>query len=221
MSEMKSKRCSKCLIEKELGEFSKSKSSKDRLQHHCKSCNKEYLIKNNDYIAKRRQEYYIKNKEEFSRKYKIYSQTPKAKELRKQHQQKYHAKPDIIIKTNANKLKYYRIFKNQLAGKIRHRLWCAFSGATKSARTEELLNCPFEFFQDYILSKCPPEWTTENYGKVWVLDHIVPISRFDFTDSRQVAKCCHYSNWQPLSKIDNLIKGNTFELVRRDVYILD
>lgn len=47
----------------------------------------------------------------------------------------------------------------------------------------------------------------ENYGKVWHIDHIIPLSCFDLVDYDQVKIACHYSNLQPLLVEQNLKKG--------------
>ena len=40
------------------------------------------------------------------------------------------------------------------------------------------------------------------------IDHIKPISKFDFEHHEEFLKCCHYSNLQPLLAIDNMNKFN-------------
>jgi 5-methylcytosine-specific restriction endonuclease McrA len=44
------------------------------------------------------------------------------------------------------------------------------------------------------------------------IDHIKPISRFNFTDegdgAEELLDCCNYTNLQPLLMIDNLSKNN-------------
>ena len=51
--------------------------------------------------------------------------------------------------------------------------------------------------------------TWENYGKVWVVDHIVPLRMFDVFDEEELKICWHYKNLMPLLKEDNLKKeGN-------------
>jgi hypothetical protein len=47
----------------------------------------------------------------------------------------------------------------------------------------------------------------DNFGKVWELDHVIPIAWFDLKDKSQVKKCFHYSNFQPLLCFDNRSKN--------------
>lgn len=47
----------------------------------------------------------------------------------------------------------------------------------------------------------------DNYGE-WHIDHIIPCSSFNLSILEDQKKCFHYTNTQPLWKIDNLRKGN-------------
>lgn len=84
--------------------------------------------------------------------------------------------------------------------------------AKKPAKTLELLGVKSrqEFFER-VMAKCPPEFTMENYGAVWELDHKRPCASFDLTDPEQVKQCFHYSNYQPLRVFDNRSKGAKWE----------
>lgn len=52
--------------------------------------------------------------------------------------------------------------------------------------------------------------TWKNYGKKWHIDHIKPLASFNLTDEKQLKEALHYSNLQPLWKLDNLRKSNKF-----------
>jgi hypothetical protein len=43
--------------------------------------------------------------------------------------------------------------------------------------------------------------------KLWHIDHIKPIARFDLTDPTQVAECFNYKNLRPLWQPENQRKG--------------
>lgn len=51
--------------------------------------------------------------------------------------------------------------------------------------------------------------TWDNYGKYWEIDHKIPIQWGNPT-IEQVARRLHYTNTQPLSKKENLEKGNRY-----------
>lgn len=57
----------------------------------------------------------------------------------------------------------------------------------------------------HIEAQLPPEWTWDNYGPVWVIDHKRPVASFDLP--RQVKECWALSNLRPLEKMENHRKG--------------
>jgi hypothetical protein len=59
----------------------------------------------------------------------------------------------------------------------------------------------------YLESQFKPEMTWENHGEVWEIDHIIPCSSFDLTDTEQQKQCFHYSNTQPLFKTTSIAES--------------
>lgn len=49
--------------------------------------------------------------------------------------------------------------------------------------------------------------TWDNWGKVWEIDHIVPLAKFDLRNPEHVKRSNHWTNLQPLWKADNRRKG--------------
>jgi hypothetical protein len=68
----------------------------------------------------------------------------------------------------------------------------------------------------------------DNYGTIWVVDHIVPFRLFDIFNPEDMKICWHYKNLMPLFKKDNEKKsGNVFfafellhELKDKDYFFL-
>lgn len=50
-----------------------------------------------------------------------------------------------------------------------------------------------------------------NYGSTWVIDHVVPLRLFDFTNDDDLRVCLHYKNTMPLFKEDNLYKEGAID----------
>lgn len=75
----------------------------------------------------------------------------------------------------------------------------------KNNKTEIILGCTIQEFRLYIESKFTEGMTLENYGD-WHLDHIYPVSLA--TTEEEIIRLNHYTNFQPLWAIDNIIKGN-------------
>jgi 5-methylcytosine-specific restriction endonuclease McrA len=62
--------------------------------------------------------------------------------------------------------------------------------------------------REWIESRFTRSMTWKNYGKIWHLDHIFPISRFDLSDPEQVKVACNWQNLQPLLRKANARKSD-------------
>jgi len=71
----------------------------------------------------------------------------------------------------------------------------------------DLIGCTLDELEVYLINKFKPGMTIDNHGE-WHVDHIYPISKFDFTNKDNIFKCFHHTNLQPLWKLENLQKGN-------------
>lgn len=80
---------------------------------------------------------------------------------------------------------------------------------SRSERTNELLGCSFQEFVKWLESKFEFGMSWDNYGD-WEIDHVIPCSAFDLTDSEQRRKCFHYTNTQPMWWKDNIVKGSSY-----------
>lgn len=65
------------------------------------------------------------------------------------------------------------------------------------------LGCTSEEFQQYIQELLPEEWTLEDRGTLWELDHIEPLSNFNLMDDTEMKKAAHFTNVRPLAKSEN------------------
>lgn len=138
---------------------------------------------------------------------KNYYADPVIKEKVRQYGKAYNLKNRERI----NKQQLAKIKANPelaLLGRLRKRLHKVFklNCIKKSNRTLDLLGCDIHFFKTYIGSKFTEGMSFDNYG-AWHLDHITPCVCFDFSKPEDVAKCFHYTNFQPLWALDNLKKG--------------
>jgi hypothetical protein len=85
-------------------------------------------------------------------------------------------------------------------------------GAAKSTFTQELLGCTYEEARQHLAAQFLPGMTWGNHGE-WEIDHIRPCASFDLTDPAQQRECFHYSNLQPLWRLDNRSKGDRLDWV--------
>lgn len=76
---------------------------------------------------------------------------------------------------------------------------------------KDYLGGDIAFVRGWIEDKFINEMTWENYGKVWVVDHIVPFRMFDPFKEEELKICWNYRNLQPIYSHDNIKKeGNVF-----------
>ena len=113
----------------------------------------------------------------------------------------------INLKRNLNnkqKRKTNPIFV--LKSRERLRVWEALKGKRKTAKTENLLGCSYEFLKQYIESLFVDGMSWENMSQ-WHIDHIKPLAIFDLNDVEKQKIAFNYKNLQPLWAIDNMKKG--------------
>jgi len=74
----------------------------------------------------------------------------------------------------------------------------------------ELVGCSIYFLRTHLEGQFKPGMTWENYGTVWHVDHITPLSSFGKaigrSDVQRVA--FNWTNLQPLFAKDNLTKND-------------
>ena len=72
-----------------------------------------------------------------------------------------------------------------------------------------MVGCSIPFLKKHLESRFKKgmSWNNRN---MWHIDHIIPISyfvkNFNFNDEKVQKKCFHYSNLQPLWKLENETK---------------
>jgi len=78
------------------------------------------------------------------------------------------------------------------------------------SRTVDIIGCSYGELKNHIESKFKDGMSWDNYGDVWHIDHIVPLSCA--TNIEGIELLSHYSNLQPMFALDNLRKSNNLEL---------
>ncbi len=98
--------------------------------------------------------------------------------------------------------------KNHLAGVVRSRIYQALK-VEKSKSSIEYLGIDISSFKKHIESKFVEGMNWENYGKVWHIDHIVPL-QYENPTIEKVIERLHYTNCQPLWAPENIRKRNRY-----------
>lgn len=115
-----------------------------------------------------------------------------------------------------NRLKTDIQFK--LSRYLRRRLYDALNKGYKSGSSVSDLGCSVLELKVYIESKFQDGMTWSNWGqkgKVWHIDHIIPLASFDLTNREQLLKAVHYTNLQLSSSRgdcrlkEDLVLGNS------------
>jgi len=77
----------------------------------------------------------------------------------------------------------------------------------KQDKTLNYLGCNINELKVHLKKQFLPEMNWGNYGKIWEIDHIVPVSSFDFTIKDNIFKCWNFNNLQPLFKTTEIAES--------------
>jgi len=185
MDIIKIKLCSDCKENKEIHFFYNNIKSYDGLTNVCKECNK---IRNKNYYYK------TIDKQPIRRRIKYL----KTKEISIKRDNEYKKLRSI----NDKSFKLLRSLRDRHSKAVKN------AGKEKKFRTTDLLGCDSEYLKKYIELQFKNEMDWNNYGIIWNIDHIYPLSKVDWNCIYETSKYCHYSNLQPMYIIDNIKKGN-------------
>jgi len=215
--------CPKCEQEKELSEFHKAKNHKDGFRSICKICVKEYgksyrnnnaeklknqRFENREKIQKWNKAWFVKNKE-YKKIYDNNRRKINAVKIAKQSKKYKQEHKEQIKKANRKYFKRRREIdiNFKITGNLRTRLNKAITRESKFTSVTKLIGCSIKELKNYLEARFVKNMTFDNYGK-WHIDHIKPCDSFDLSKEIEQRKCFHYSNLQPLWKLDNLRKSN-------------
>ena len=117
------------------------------------------------------------------------------------------------MKENRSKINAYERDKGESDSNFK--LHCSISQKTnyafKSQNNEKLMNligCSNQFFRKWIIHQLYGDMSLNNYGKIWCLDHCLPLSKINEND------LCKYTNWinlMPMYIKDNISKGSKID----------
>lgn len=218
--------CTKCNILKPETSTYFAKNKYGKYVARCKLCdteyNKNYREKNKEGLSENKKEYYIKNseiiinrskqryienlddKKEYDRKRNI--KTKRARQVRAKNY--YQENKERIKRKNnnytINRYKTDEIFSTKM--KLRHRLTEAFKRYSKNGKvgSSKDYNINWQLIIEY-LGPCPGERAEYH------IDHIIPLSMFDFDDFKQVELAFAPENHQWLKKEENLRKNANYD----------
>ena len=231
---MKTKVCKKCKTEKSLLEFYKRSGTSDGLTSWCKECRKEYqkeYQKNNSEHQKEYKKEYNQKPEVKKRKRersKKWYQKHREEKI-KRSKEYYKNNPEKCRKNNKEwhkeNLEYRREYekeykRNRRANNPRLRLndsmataiGLALKGNKVGRKWESLVGYTLKELIIHLESQFDNLMSWNNYGSYWWIDHYKPQSLFNFktAEDKKFQKCWALSNLQPLEKIANIKKSNSY-----------
>ena len=155
--------------------------------------------------------YYMAHREQKLAERKTYALT---------HQEEISARKAAYYAANrAKKVAYFKAYNVarrsldlnfRLAHNLRTRISRAIIKGQKSGSAIRDLGCTIPEFRVHIERLFKDGMSWENYGQ-WHLDHIRPLRSFDLTNREKFLQAAHYTNYQPLWALENMIKNGKLE----------
>lgn len=160
-------------------------------KEHIKQRSRDYYLSKKEHKQQQCKEYYQQNKEALSQKRKEYRTNNKDK-IKEQLRTRLENNPQIKIGLSLRK----RVRTEISSG----RQYLKYLGCTLT-----MLYKWFEFNFE-IDSHLGLNW--DNYGKIWSIDHVRPVSSFNLTEEKQIMECFNWCNTYPIDVKCNLRKNN-------------
>lgn len=193
---IKIKKCSICNQLIPVTQFRKYAKGLYGVEAYCKMCrNSKYkdAISNIEYKTKlkeQRAKNHMVNREKYNER----------------HKKDFQEKKVIIYE---RRKKYYNNHPDKkLAELHRQHIRHLLKSGKKSS---ELLGCSKEFLKEWFdfhftINK---DFTIENHGLVWHIDHVIPVNKWNLDDETEMLNCFNWRNLMPLEKYDNILKKDT------------
>jgi hypothetical protein len=174
-----SKTCKKCL--NEMDKIRKKNLRQKKAETFlaiCEKCNEEKTLK-----------YFSKLKKYYKKKICISCYPEFLKEQKTEW-----------CKNESNSNINYRL-KKSLASRLRTVL-------VKNDSTMNYIGCNIQYLREWFEYNFTPEMSWDNYGSYWLIDHIIPVCKFDLTKTDEKLKCWNWSNLMPVTVKYNSSKKN-------------
>jgi hypothetical protein len=190
------KQCKKCNQLKPLTEYCNRKGEKDGKHRYCKSC-----------LNSKFKTYYHTSGRKDSDYYKTYRKANK-EYFNKYSYNHYHSNKELYREWERER------YATDLPFRIKHLTSARIHEALKTYqtlkkdRTIEYLGCSIGDYCNYLESKFDDKMNWNNQGSYWHIDHIKPIASFDLNNEKELYKCFHYTNTQPMEALENRLKSD-------------
>ncbi len=194
------KNCSKCKQLKPLADFYLCKNGKYRCS--CKKCDnamsKAYKAKSKAHISEYNKNYKAEHREEIS----VYNH-----DYNKNNR-------DTIQKrqTRTRRERRTNDFNFYLATDTRSKLSdFVCSKGKRMSLISTVIGCDYISFFKWLEFLFEDGMTFENYGKLWNIDHVYPVCKYDLTEYDVINNCFNWRNLRPVIKLHNSKKTNKID----------
>ena len=173
----------------------------------------EYYEENKEKILKRMREYHKKYYQKHKKK--ILKQTRQYHKLNKEKRKEY-----LKEYCQNHKEKHRKRMRKRMKNpkhRLNHNISKAIGRSLRSGKSDKHWESYVDFTRDELEIHLEKQFTTEmswnNQGSFWWIDHIIPISVFNFDSPDQIdfKKCWALSNLRPLEKTENMKKHNRID----------
>lgn len=209
--------CTQCNEEKDSNCY--STNGLKGLRSQCKVCRsnnaKQYRQAHTDQLSAKDKQYYLANKEHIQARNKQYAADHRDEicknkclyyEANIQSIKQYHAQHKLARNEQRKQRR-----KDDVAFRIAESLKSRIHAVLKDTmidRTWKYIGCSKAELVKWLEYQFDSNTTWDNYGKVWHIDHVIPIDIFDMTRYDHQVVCFHWTNLRPLEKKQNLSKSN-------------
>lgn len=226
------KMCPRCKTVKVLDEFYNNKASKDGKDYCCKRCKELGILswrkRNPEKYKNAEKLYRVSNKEKRAEQTKQWRKLNKEKykACRKQYDASYYQKNREKIIENVYKWqqenpdrkkaimrkamkKVLSTPNGKLNNSMRRDIGLSLKGKKGGRKWQTLVDYSLLELKRHLEKQFTPKMTWKNYGPYWHIDHIIPISAFNFKTPEDIdfKRCWLLENLRPLEAKANISKG--------------
>jgi hypothetical protein len=188
--------CTKCKTLKPITDFVLDKQRADGRSSWCKRCHCDKNIKYNDRVRTK------------PRRPKSDIPLPERKKMWRENNAEScrESRRKWVLKHGGT----YGGVNPKLNNNIACRMRLSLKKGIKNGRKwEDLVGYSISDLRSHLESQFSPEMKWENHGVYWEIDHIIPVSAFNFDTPEHVdfKRCWSLGNLRPLEKMENRRKG--------------
>lgn len=234
---MEKKQCRLCHQELDICNFSRTtyKNGNERIRNDCKVCRckvESEKRKANPVKYKEKDScYYASHKDEIKDKNAQY-RSSNSQALSEQKKKYYNANKQQILQYHQSKRddrnQYLRTRRHEdamfrIACSLRSRIHSVLKNIERS-KTNHLLGCSRDQLDTWLSSQFSDTMNLQNYGKIWHIDHVIPLSFFNLVNKHQQQLCFHWTNLRPLPVCENLSKSAKIlpnDIVRHSFHVIE